>query len=149
MKSFGAFKQQLTEAISQDQQRFDALVRAGLMDKTKLAKLHRVMEKLTQDQSLSSQERQLVFELVQELTHVVTSNLGVFQKVRQAVKEEVIAEATDSGSVGLYTQEPPPLVVLRRKAIRMYPHQTKVALYYSDKLDRYFTVPYQDTETTE
>jgi len=149
MKSFETFKHQLTEAVSPEHQRFDALVRAGLMDKTKLSKLHRSMDKLNQDQPLSPQERQMIFDLVQELTHLVTSNLGVFQKVRQAVKEEIVTEGADSSAVAMYTQEPPPLVVLRRKAIRMYPHQTKVALYYSDKLDRYFTVPYQETEKSE
>lgn len=149
MKTFGDFKQQLHESVSPESQRFDALVRAGLMDKTKLSKLHRVMDKLAQDQQLSPQERQLVSELVQELTHIVTSNVGVFQKVRQSVKEEIIAEVADSTSIAMYHQEPPPLVVLRRKAIRMYPHDTKVALYYSDKLDRYFTIPFQETETPE
>ena len=149
MKSFETFKHQLVESVSPEHQRFDALVRAGLMDKTKLSKLHRSMDKLNQDQPLSPQERQMIFDLVQELTHLVTSNLGVFQKVRQAVKEEIVTEGADSSAVAMYTQEPPPLVVLRRKAIRMYPHQTKVALYYSDKLDRYFTVPYQETEKSE
>jgi hypothetical protein len=149
MKSFGAFKQQLNESISPEQQRLDTLVRSGLMDKTKLAKIHRVMGKLGQDQPLSTAERQMAYEMMQELLHVVTSNVGVFQKTRQALHTESVQEATDSNSVALYHHEPPPLVILRRKAIRMYPHDTKVALYYSDKLDRYFTIPFEDTEMSE
>lgn len=151
MKSFGDLKRQLNEAVSPEQQRFDALVRAGLMDKTLLPKLHRVMDKLHQEKPMSVQERQLVFDLVKQLTQIVSSNMGVFQKVRQAVREEQIQEIADSAesSVALFNQEPPPLVLLRRKAIRMYPHDTKVALYYSDKLNRYFTIPFQDTESSK
>ena len=51
-----------------------------------------------------------------------------------AVKEEVsyLQEAHD----------PPFVLVLKRKAIRLYPDGTKVALYYNDRLKRIFTVPY-------
>jgi hypothetical protein len=38
--------------------------------------------------------------------------------------------------------DPPFVLVLKRKAIRLYPDKTKVALYYSQKLDKYFSVPY-------
>ncbi len=153
MKTFQTFTQQLRESASPEQQRFDVLVRAGLMDKTQLPRLHRVLDKLNQDdQTFSMQERRLIFDLVKELTRLVVNDTGIFQKARLAMKkesaEDMMIEATDS-SVALMTQEPPPLVVLRRKAIRMYPHSTKVALYYSDKLDRYFTVPYQDGEKPE
>lgn len=37
---------------------------------------------------------------------------------------------------------PPFVLVLRRKAIRMYPEGTRVALYYNERLNRYFSVPY-------
>ena len=39
-------------------------------------------------------------------------------------------------------EDPPVMIVLKRKSIRLYPNKTKVALYYSEKLDRYFTIPY-------
>jgi hypothetical protein len=42
-------------------------------------------------------------------------------------------------------KEPPFVLVLKRKAIRVYPDGTKIALYYNDKLKRIFTVPY-DTD---
>jgi hypothetical protein len=38
--------------------------------------------------------------------------------------------------------EPPFVLLLKRKAIRMYPDKTKVALYYNKQLDKYFSVPY-------
>lgn len=144
MKSFQDLKSTLSES-SPERQRFDALVRAGLMDKSELPKLHRVLDKLAQEHPLSTAERQVVIDLVNQLTHLATSNVSVFQKIRQAVKEEQINEIADISANALYHKEPPPLVVMRRKAIRMYPHDTKIALYYSDKLDRYFSVPYTDS----
>lgn len=36
----------------------------------------------------------------------------------------------------------PFVLVLRRKAVRMYPEGTRVALYYNERLNRYFSVPY-------
>jgi hypothetical protein len=38
--------------------------------------------------------------------------------------------------------DPPFVLVLKRKAIRMYPNNTRIALYYNDKLKKYFTIPY-------
>jgi len=51
-----------------------------------------------------------------------------------AVKEEV--------SYLQESHDPPFVLVLKRKAIRLYPDGTKIALYYSDRLKRIFTIPY-------
>jgi len=48
---------------------------------------------------------------------------------------EIIDEAVD-------VEDPPFVLVLKRKAIRLYPNKTKVALYYAPKIDRHFTIPY-------
>lgn len=42
--------------------------------------------------------------------------------------------------------DPPFTLVLKRKAIRLYPNDTKIALYYSDRLKTYFSVPYSNIE---
>jgi hypothetical protein len=58
-------------------------------------------------------------------------------KVGDEVKEEfeIIDEAVD-------VEDPPFVLMLKRKAIRLYPNKTKVALYYNQKLDKYFSIPY-------
>lgn len=48
---------------------------------------------------------------------------------------EIVEEAID-------TNDPPFVLMLKRKAIRLYPNKTKVALYYNQKLDKYFSLPY-------
>ena len=37
---------------------------------------------------------------------------------------------------------PPIILVIKRKAVRLYPDGTRIALYYSDKMKRYFSIPY-------
>ena len=41
-------------------------------------------------------------------------------------------------------QNPPFVLVLKRKSVRLFPDGTKVALYTSTKTDRVFTVPFKD-----
>lgn len=41
--------------------------------------------------------------------------------------------------------DPPFTLVLQRKAIRLYPNDTKIALYYNKTLNKYFSIPYSTT----
>lgn len=41
-------------------------------------------------------------------------------------------------------KEPPATLLMRRKAIRMYPDGKRVVLYYIDKLNRYISIPYDE-----
>ena len=45
--------------------------------------------------------------------------------------------------------DPPFTLVLKRKAIRLYPNDTKIALYYNDRLKKYFSIPYSDKESID
>lgn len=38
--------------------------------------------------------------------------------------------------------DPPAVLIMRRKWIRQYPNNQRVALYYVDKIDKYVTIPY-------
>jgi hypothetical protein len=40
-------------------------------------------------------------------------------------------------------QDPPAVLLMKRKAIRMFPNGQRVALYYVDKINKYVTVPYE------
>lgn len=47
-----------------------------------------------------------------------------------------------SESVLNMPKDPPFVLILKREAIRYYPNNTKVALYYNAKLDKHFSIPY-------
>jgi hypothetical protein len=43
-----------------------------------------------------------------------------------------------------FKSDPPNIIMLKRKAIRVFPDGRKVALYYADKIHQYVTIPYHD-----
>ena len=51
------------------------------------------------------------------------------------VKEEVVVNES-------HVKNPPFVLILKRKAIRYYPEGITNVLYYNEKLNRYFSVPY-------
>ena len=38
--------------------------------------------------------------------------------------------------------DPPTILIMRRKSIRLFPNGQRVAMYYVDKINKYVTVPY-------
>ena len=40
--------------------------------------------------------------------------------------------------------DPPAVLIMRRKWIRQYPNQQRVAIYLVDKINKYITVPYTE-----
>jgi hypothetical protein len=64
---------------------------------------------------------------------VMAANASEIEDDKEKLKEEILEE-------GAF--DPPFVLVLKRKAIRLYPNDTKIALYYNDKLNKYFSIPY-------
>lgn len=56
-------------------------------------------------------------------------------------KEEVEVDALEL-TEEVMKKDPPFVLVLKRKAFRLYPNGMKIALYYNDKLNKYFSIPY-------
>jgi hypothetical protein len=62
-------------------------------------------------------------------------------KVHHTMVSEAAATFPDDKDEAKRKFSFPVLLILRRKAIRLFPDGRKVALYYADKLQRYFSVP--------
>jgi hypothetical protein len=71
---------------------------------------------------------------------VVSKNTEIEDQDDQKIKEhtEIIEEQ--------FRGDPPNVLLLKRKAIRMYPNSTRIALYYNDRLNKYFSIPYSTEE---
>jgi hypothetical protein len=71
---------------------------------------------------------------------VVSKNTEIEDQEDQKIKEhtEIIEEQ--------FRGDPPNVLLLKRKAIRMYPNSTRIALYYNDRLNKYFSIPYSTEE---
>lgn len=138
MKSFKSFE--INEEVSLE--KFDALVRAGLANKAQLQRLHTILQKMHEKDgvTLSRADRMIVTNLFNKMLELITTDKTIFQKARQTVKEEqeFIEESSRE------TDKLPAVLILKRKSIRLFPNNVKVAIYHSDKLDRSFALPMTD-----
>lgn len=143
MKSLLEFKS-IVEEEKQDYSKFDALVRAGLANKAQLARIHKILDKMGEERpQFNNADREIMRNLFNRMVNLISNNKQIFGKARQAVREELEeARADNVGSAFPLVPEPPAVLVVKRKAVRLYPDGTRVALYWSDKLKKYFSVPY-------
>ena len=153
MKKIGQIRENyniLTEKDDAEMRKLTSLVRAGLFDAKKLPMLKRALNKDPKD--MTPAERKILIELLDSLMGEVLGSQQVFQKVRQDVMKEELSEAkTSDGYLSKYDprydkmpseKQIPTIIILKRKAIRIYPDNQKVALYYSQALDKYVTIPF-------
>jgi hypothetical protein len=198
MKSLEQFKSVLTEEEKSDYSKFDALVRAGLANKAQIARLHKILDKMTEDRpQFNNADRMIMQNLFNKMVDLISNNKQIFQQTRKAVREDYEPDdgaltdeqvnqiqeslkATSDYKIGpsgrkvkahrfkvgdierldvddeadtkdkqdikeeILRGDPPFVLVLKRKAIRMYPDGTHVALYWNDTLKKYFSVPYDN-----
>jgi hypothetical protein len=110
---------------------------------------NKMVDLISNNKQLFQQTRRLVREELEEGIKdssdfkVVTDAAGNQRKVRahrvvmspDTVKEETLDE-------NVLQRDPPAVLVLRRKNIRSFSNDTSIALYYNDKLNKYFSIPY-------
>lgn len=143
MKSLLEFKS-IVEEEKSDYSKFDMLVRAGLANKAQLQRIHRILDKMQDDRpQFNNADKMILQNLFNKMVDLITNNKQIFQRTRQAVREETEDHIVEEESK-VKRGDPPVMLLLKRKAIRIYPDQTKVALYYNSKLNKHFTVPYGD-----
>ncbi len=136
-----------------EQKKLTTLVRAGLFDAKKLPMLRRALKK--DASSMTPAEKNLLIDLLDNLMSQVLHSQQVYMKVRSNVSKkeaEELKEAADylskfdprikPGYNENTDRQIPAVLILRRKAIRIYPDNQKVALYYSQALDQYVTIPF-------
>lgn len=155
MKKIDQIREQydlITEKEEAETRKLTTLVRAGLFDPKKLPMLKRALNKDPKD--MTPAERKILIELLDSLMAEVLQSQQVYSKVKQNVmmKEENLEEVKGADNYyskydPRYTKMPtdreiPTIIILKRKAIRIYPDNQKVALYYSQALDKYVTIPF-------
>jgi len=143
MKSLVKFKS-IVEEEKSDYSKLDILVRAGLANKAQLQRIHKIMDKMGEERPVfNNADREIMRNLFNRMADLITSNKQIYTKARQAVREDLNEARGDSvGSAFPLVPDPPVVLVIKRKAVRLYPDGTRVALYWSDKLKKYFSVPY-------
>ena len=139
MKSLLEFKS-IVEEEKSDYSKFDALVRAGLANKAQLSRIHKILDKMGEERPVfNNADREIMRNLFNRMVDLVSSK-QMFTKTRQAVREEV--ELNEGPMDTPLVPDPPVILVIKRKAVRLYPDGTRIALYWSDKIKRVFSLPY-------
>ena len=139
MKSLLEFKS-IVEEEKSDYSKFDALVRAGLANKAQLSRIHKILDKMGEERPVfNNADREIMRNLFNRMVDLISSK-QMFTKTRQAVREDV--ELDEARMDTPLVPDPPIVLVIKRKAVRLYPDGTRIALYWSDKLKRVFSVPY-------
>ena len=143
MKSLQDFKTLLEEEKS-DYSKFDTLVRAGLANKAQMQRIHKILDKMGEEKpTFNNADRMIIQNLFNKMVDLISNNKQINTQARRAVREEVEVEVTEEPVILQEDKDPPLVLVIKRKAIRMYPDGTRIALYYNERLKKYFSVPYQ------
>lgn len=141
MKSLLDFKT-ITEEEKKDYSKFDALVRAGLANKAQMQRIHKILDKMSDERpTFNPADRAILQNLFNKMVDLISNNKQIYTKAKQAVRED-LNEASSAPLVPV----PPIILVIKRKAVRLYPDGTRIALYYSDKMKRYFSIPFGTPE---
>jgi hypothetical protein len=140
MKSLLEFKS-IVEEEKSDYSKFDVLVRAGLANKAQMQRIHSILDRMQEEKpTFSNADRAIIQNLFNRMVDLISNNKQINMQARRAVKEDV--EQLDEIRTSDVPNDPPYVLVLRRKAIRLYPDGARVALYYTPQINKYFSVPY-------
>jgi len=143
MKSLLDFKT-IVEEEKSDYSKFDTLVRAGLANKAQMQRIHKILDKMGEDKpSFNNADRMIIQNLFNKMVDLISNNKQINMQARRAVKEdEDVIEAEQLDEAQNPGPTPPYVLLLKRKAIRLYPDGTKIALYHNKQINKYFSVPY-------
>jgi hypothetical protein len=142
MKSLLEFKT-IAEEEKSDYSKFDMLVRAGLANKAQMQRIHKILDKMQEEKPVfNNADRMILQNLFNKMVDLISNNKQIFTQVRRVVKDDVDTIQAESLNEVVDAKDPPYILLLKRKAIRIYPDGTKVALYHNKQLDKYFSVPY-------
>jgi len=107
------------------------LAECGLFDEAKLPLIKRGLTKTNINEMTEAEKKSLQYFIESLMTHVLVEQQDHLSKLDPKSKMDYPSE-----------KDMPSVIVLKRKAIRVYPDNQKVALYYSQALDKYVSIPF-------
>ncbi len=154
MEANPAMDQQKSQAkqAQTDNAKISMLVRAGLMQQNELPRLKLALRKQSQVNDIARLPKQHRDVLSKYYTATSQAALGSQQSVQALRKNLMQSYDVDAGeqineAVKGFKDEnnPPMMIVLQRKGIRIFPDGKKVAMYHNKQLGLVITIPYAGT----
>lgn len=115
--------QQVLEETKQTDDSLESLVDLGLLEESKMGLVQRALTK----ENITKIEKDSLVALTETL-------------INEAISGDYLSKFDDRKEKN--AKDIPAIIVLKRKAIRVFPDNQKVGLYYSQQLDRYVSIPY-------
>ena len=75
-------------------------------------------------------------------TESKTTEVKESQEVEVLEAEDLSSYMVEANTLEDHQADPPAVLIMRRKQIRQFSNNQRVALYYVDKINKYVTVPY-------
>lgn len=116
--------------------KLDVLVESGLFEGNRLSLLRRALNE--DNVKMSTIERKALTEAFYRLLDHVANN-----------DNPDILNENFKKTKNIDINEMPALLILKRRAIRVFPDGQKVALYWADRINRYVTVPFEGVGLSE
>jgi hypothetical protein len=107
------------------------LAECGLFDEAKLPLIKRGLTKTNVNEMTEAEKKSLHYFIESLMAHVLNEQQDYLSKLDPKSRMNYPSE-----------KDMPSIIVLKRKAIRVYPDNQKVALYYSQALDKYVSIPF-------
>jgi hypothetical protein len=130
------------------------LARAGLLKTSELPMLRIAMarhKKVGDIARLSKPHRDIIQKYQDAMSGAAlqsTQSLMALRKNLMNNSYDILDGEQISESILKNEVNPPPMLVLKRKGIRIFPDGRRVALYTNDKMGLVFTIPYQGSGTS-
>jgi hypothetical protein len=107
-----------------------------------MQRIHKILDKMGEEKpTFNNADRMIIQNLFNKMVDLISNNKQINTQARRAVREDV--EVTEEPVILQEDKDPPLVLVIKRKAIRVYPDGTRIALYFNERLKKYFSVPYQ------
>jgi hypothetical protein len=126
----------ITESSKSEANKLKALVQAGLFEGSKLPIVKKIMTKDPGKATIA--EHKFLVNLLESLIENFLSDN--YEQLNEKVNH--LSKYDPRFKDNVSDKDMPVVIILKRKAIRVYPDNQKVALYYSQALDKYVTIPF-------
>ncbi len=145
--TFMKVKQSLGEEISPEQDGEFSMARSDL--KTSISSAQRILDKLNGEGKLEAwlqSKITLASDYLSSAANYVDSGEA---KLKEEYEEYEIETLDEASRVDLDINQIPPIIIMKRRAIRVFPDGQKVALYWADRINKYISVPFQSIGISE
>jgi ribosomal protein L12E/L44/L45/RPP1/RPP2 len=105
--------------------------------------IERKLDQLCEQNLLSKAQSTLIYKALHSDTNLTISETRALVEMSQLFLKNLDEVAAIQRAPNL-SEVMPPIVILKRQSVRMYPDGTKVALYYADGINKYVTIPFNE-----